>query len=85
MSDNAYDEQLKVSDARPDDQIDEPTHRDSIHRISLQTKEGETLIGIPVTIGPTEAVPGVLLAPVRAAMCATALVAKVARLRIVIE
>lgn len=63
----------------------EPLQRDNIHRVSLQTREGKTLIGVPITVSATEAVPKVLLVPVRAAMCATGLVARVAGLKIVVE
>jgi hypothetical protein len=62
-----------------------PWHSGSIHRVSLQTKKGETLIGVPITVGAIEAVPRILLAPAQAVICATGLVAKVAGLKIVVE
>jgi hypothetical protein len=63
----------------------EPPQSGGIHRVSLQTKKGETLIGVPITVGATEAVPRILLAPVRATICAAELVAKVAGLRFVVQ
>ena len=63
----------------------EPLPTGDIHQVSLQTRQGKTLIGVPITVGAAEAVPKVLLAPVRAALCATGLVARVAGLKIVVE
>ena len=62
-----------------------PPHSGGIHRVSLRTKKGETLIGVPIKVGAIEAVPRILLAPVRATICATGLVAKVAGLKIVVD
>jgi hypothetical protein len=65
--------------------IKEPPPKGDIHQVSLQTRQGKTLIGVPIVMSATEAVPKVLQAPVRAALCATGLVARVAGLKIVIE
>jgi hypothetical protein len=62
-----------------------PSRSGSIHRVSLQTKKGETLIGVPITVGAIEAVPRILHAPAQAIICATGLVAKVAGLKVVVE
>jgi hypothetical protein len=59
--------------------------RGSIRQISLQTEGGQTLIGAPVAIDVARAVPGVFKAPAWAAVCATALVAILAGLKIVVE
>jgi hypothetical protein len=56
-----------------------------IRQVSLQTEGGETLIGAPVAIDVGRAVPGVFKAPAWAAACATALVAKLVGLKIVVE
>jgi hypothetical protein len=70
---------------KPGGKIKETRQRDNIHQVSLQTEEGTTLIGVPVTVGAVGAIPKILLAPVRAAICATAAAAKIAGLKIVVE
>jgi hypothetical protein len=62
-----------------------PLHGGRMHRVSLQTKKGETLIGVPITVGAIEGVPRILLAPAQAVICATGLVARVAGLKVVVE
>ena len=74
-----------ASDDRADGKIERPLHSRGIHRVSLQTKKGETLIGVPITVGAIEAVPRILHAPARAIIFATGLVAKVAGLKVVVE
>ena len=71
-----------VIDART---VKELLHRGHIRQVNLQTEGGQILIGAPVTIDVARAVPRVLKAPAWAAIYATALVAKLARLRIVVE
>jgi hypothetical protein len=56
-----------------------------VRQISLQTKGGQTLIEAPVAIDVARVVPGVFRAPAWAAVSATALVAGLAGLRIVVE
>lgn len=63
--------------------VKELLHEGNIRRLSLQTKEGKTLIEVPLTIGVTGAAVVTLLAPVWAAIGAIA--ALVADLRIVVE
>lgn len=78
-------EEFRVSTDQPAGKIEEPLQRDHTRRVSLQTEEGKTLIGVPITVGAIEAVPRILLAPAQAIICATGLVAKVAGLKIVVE
>ena len=60
-------------------------HGGHIRQVRLQTRGGQTLIGAPVAIDVAGVVPGVFKAPVWAAACATALVAGLAGLQIVVE
>jgi hypothetical protein len=85
MLERSESKESTTSDDKAGGKTKGPSHSGSIHRVSLQTKKGETLIGVPITVGATEAVPRILLAPVRATICATGLVAKVAGLKIVVE
>ena len=63
--------------------VKELIHEGNIRRISLQTKEGKTLIEVPLTIGVAGALAGALVAPVWAAIGAIA--AMVAEMKIVVE
>jgi hypothetical protein len=74
-----------AGDDRAGGKIKGPLHGGSVHRVSLQTKKGETLIGVPITVGAIEGVPRILLAPAQAVICATGLVARVAGLKVVVE
>jgi hypothetical protein len=78
-------EEFRVSTDQPGGKIEEPLQRDHTRRVSLQTKKGETLIGVPITVGVIEGVPRILLAPAQAVICATGLVARVAGLKVVVE
>jgi hypothetical protein len=85
MLERSESEKSTASDDKAGGKTKGPSHSGSIHRVSLQTKKGETLIGVPITVGAIEAAPRILLAPAQAVICATGLVAKVAGLRIVVE
>lgn len=85
MLDKSESKQSTASDDKSGRKIEGPLHGGSIHRVSLQTKKGETLIGVPITVGAIEGVPRVVLAPVQAVICATGLVARVAGLKVVVE
>ncbi len=76
-------EEFEVSGDEVVAKIKELVHEGDIRRISLQDKDGKTLIEVPLTIGVAGAVAGVLVAPVLAAIGAIA--ALVARMRIVVE
>ena len=63
--------------------IKELIHEGNIRRISLQSKDGKTLIEVPLTIGVAGALAGALVAPVWAAIGAIA--ALVTEMKIVVE
>lgn len=63
--------------------IRELVHEGDIRRISLRTKEGKTLIEVPLTIGVAGAIAGAVVAPVWAAIGAIA--AMVTEMKIVVE
>jgi hypothetical protein len=63
--------------------IKEILHKGNIRSISLRTKEGRTLIEVPLTIGMAGITAATLVAPVWAAIGAIA--AMVAELKIVVE
>jgi hypothetical protein len=76
-------EEFVVSGDTVVSKIRELLHEGGIRRLSLQTEEGRNLIEVPLTLGLAGAVAGSLIAPVWAAIGATA--ALVAKLKIVIE
>ncbi|UCD72722.1 MAG: DUF4342 domain-containing protein [Candidatus Bathyarchaeota archaeon] len=76
-------EEFEVSGDEVIAKIRELVHEGNVRRISLQDKDGKTLIEVPLTIGVAAGVAGVLVAPVLAAIGAIA--ALVARLKIVVE
>ncbi len=76
-------EEFEVSGDEVIAKIKELVHEGNVRRISLQDKDGNTMIEVPLTIGVAAGVAGVLVAPVLAAIGAIA--ALVARLKIVVE
>jgi hypothetical protein len=76
-------EEFEVSGDEVIAKIRELVHEGNVRRISLQDKDGKTMIEVPLTIGVAAGVAGVLVAPVLAAIGAIA--ALVARLKIVVE
>jgi hypothetical protein len=76
-------EEFEVSGDKVVSRVKELLHEGNVRRISLRTKEGKTLIEVPLTIGVAGAATAALLAPVWAAIGAIA--AMVVDLRIVVE
>lgn len=83
MAEEVRVEEFEVSGDEVIAKVKELVHEGNIRRISLQDKDGNTLIEVPLTIGVAGAAVGVLVAPVLAAIGAIA--ALVARMRIVVE
>jgi hypothetical protein len=76
-------EEFEVSGEEVIAKIKELVREGNVRRISLQDKDGNTMIEVPLTIGVAAGVAGVLVAPVLAAIGAIA--ALVARMKIVVE
>ncbi|MBL7118583.1 DUF4342 domain-containing protein [Candidatus Bathyarchaeota archaeon] len=83
MAEEVRVEEFEVSGDEVIAKVKELVHEGNIRRISLQDKDGNTLIEVPLTIGVAGAAVGVLVAPVLAAIGAIA--ALVVRMRIVVE
>jgi hypothetical protein len=76
-------EEYEISGDRVMAKIKELVREGRVRRISLQNKEGKTLLEIPLTVGVAGAAVGALLAPFWIAIAAIAALA--AQLRIVVE
>jgi len=76
-------EEFEISGDTVVAKIKELVHEGNIRRISLKTKEGKSLIDVPLTIGVAGVTAVALLTPVWAAIGAIA--AMVADLKVIVE